>query len=150
MVKIEVIKGLRKGVKCVTQALIHLCLLPLLLPPPPPPSLTPPSPSSLSHYPTSKRSLGFPTAAKRYCHSATSVFLAQDPTVSRNSGNCLINSTTRGRRASCVCMCVCVGGGGQGGEGKERRRRGGKGERKEGRERGGEGGQILQLHVHEP
>ncbi len=49
---------------------------------------------------TSNRSLGLPTAANRYCHRATSVFLAQEPTVSRNSGNCLMNSTTRGSRAS--------------------------------------------------
>ena len=61
---------------------------------------------------TSKRSLGLPTAANRYCQSAISVLRAQCPTVCRNSGNCLMNSTTCGRRAS---VCVCGGGGGGGG-----------------------------------
>ena len=49
---------------------------------------------------TSNKSLGLPTAAKRYCHRATSVFLVQEPIVSGYSANCFMNSTTRGRRAS--------------------------------------------------
>ena len=49
---------------------------------------------------TLNNSIGSPTTENKCCHKATSVFLAQWHTVSKNCGNSWMNATIRGSKGS--------------------------------------------------